>query len=106
MKEKEPYLNDELTIAELAHAMLTNKTYLSRTINIKSGKNFCTYVNEYRIKYSVEIMKKDHRVKVVELAVVSGFHTVASFNMAFRLFMGDTPSEYMRTLKAEELRNH
>lgn len=103
MADEQPYLRDDLTLEELARAMLTNKTYLSRTINLKSGKNFCTYINWYRINYSLKIIEKDVRVKVVELAVMSGFHTVASYNMAFRMFMGDTPSEYIRTQKAKAL---
>lgn len=100
MLEKEPFLNENLSLAELAAEMYTNKTYLSRTINLKSGKNYCQYINQYRVNYAVQVIKKDRRVKVIELAMISGFHSVASFNMAFRLFMGDTPSEYMRTLQA------
>ena len=103
MADEQPYLRDDLTLEELARAMLTNKTYLSRTINLKSGKNFCTYINWYRINYSLTIIEKDVRVKVVELAVMSGFHTVASYNMAFRMFIGDTPSEYIRTQKSKAL---
>ncbi|MDO5443678.1 MAG: AraC family transcriptional regulator [Bacteroidia bacterium] len=105
MADEQPYLRDDLTLAELSRAMLTNKTYLSRTINQKSGRNYCTYINWYRINYSLKIIEKDTRVKVVELAVMSGFHSVASYNMAFRLFMGDTPSEYIRTQKAKALKS-
>ena len=100
MREKEPFLNENLSLAELAAEMYTNKTYLSKTINLKSGKNYCQYINQYRVNYAVQVIKRDRRVKVIELAMISGFHSVASFNMAFRLFMGDTPSEYMRTLQA------
>ena len=103
MKETEPFLDETLSLADLSTAMLTNKTYLSRTINYKSGMHFRPYVNKYRVEHSLKIMQKDRRVKVMELAVLSGFHSVATYNMAFRLFVGDTPSEYMRTLSAKEL---
>ncbi len=103
MKENEPYLDENLSLSDLATVMLTNKTYLSKTINYKSGMHFCPYVNKYRIEYSLKIMNKDNRVRVMELAVLSGFHSVSTFNMAFRLFMGDTPSEYMRTLRSKGL---
>lgn len=103
MQEREPYLDENLSLADLATAMLTNKTYLSKTINIKSGLHFCPYVNRYRVNYSLKIIHRDSRVKVAELALLSGFHSIASFNVAFRLFIGDTPSEYMRTLKAKKL---
>ena len=98
MKEKQPYLEDGFSLTELAVAMCTNKSYLSRTINTYSGFNFCQYVNKYRVEYAIELMRKDKRIKVLELAMTSGFHSVASFNMAFKLHTNDTPSEYMRTL--------
>ena len=103
MQRERPYLDDNFTLAGLATEMLTNKGKLSKTINEKSGRNFCQYVNNYRIQYAVSLMKKDHRLRVVELSLMSGFHSVASFNMAFKLFMNDTPSEYMRTLQAMDL---
>lgn len=103
MQRERPYLDENFTLAELAREMLTNKGMLSKTINTKSNRNFCQYVNSYRIQYAVSLMKKDHRLRVVELSLMSGFHSVASFNMAFKLFMNDTPSEYMRTLQAMEM---
>ena len=102
MQRERPYLDENFTLAELAREMLTNKGMLSKTINTKSNHNFCQYVNSYRIQYAVSLMKQDHRLRVAELSLTSGFHSVASFNMAFKLFMNDTPSEYMRTLQAME----
>lgn len=98
MQEHQPFLEDGFSLTELAAAMYTNKSYLSRTINHYSGYNFCQYVNKYRIEYAIEMMKKDKRIKILELAMTSGFHSVASFNMAFKLHTNDTPSEYMRTI--------
>lgn len=102
MRQARPYLDDNFTLTGLAAEMMTNKGMLSKTINDKSGMNFCKYVNNYRIRYAVSLMQKDRRLKVAELSLMSGFHSVASFNMAFKLFMNDTPSEYMRTLHTRE----
>lgn len=98
MKDHQPYLEDGFSLTELAAMMYTNKSYLSRTINRYSGYNFCQYVNKYRVEYAKEMMQKDRRIKILELAMASGFHSVASFNMAFKLHTNDTPSEYMRTV--------
>ena len=103
MKEKEPYLDEHLTLADMASALYTNKASLSKAINHISGKNYCQYVNKYRVDYAVSLMMKDKRLKVIEIAMMSGFHSLASFNMAFRLFRGDTPSEFMRTAHLSNL---
>jgi len=103
MQKEKPYLDDMFTMTQLATEMMTNKSMLSKTINDMSGKNFCRYVNAYRIQHAVSLMKSDSRLRVGELSLMSGFHSVASFNMAFKLIMNDTPSEYMRTLSSEGL---
>jgi AraC-like DNA-binding protein len=103
MQKERPYLDDGFTLTQLATEMMTNKSMLSKTINDKSGNNFCRYVNSYRVKHALSLMQRDKRLKVSELSMMSGFHTVASFNMAFKLIMNDTPSEYMRTLHSSGL---
>lgn len=103
MQREKPYLDDTFTLTRLATEMMTNKSMLSKTINDKSGNNFCRYVNAYRIRHALSLMQRDRRLKVSELSMMSGFHTVASFNMAFKLIMSDTPSEYMRTLHSAGL---
>ncbi|MBO4917433.1 MAG: helix-turn-helix transcriptional regulator [Bacteroidales bacterium] len=103
MRKERPYLDDSFTMTRLATEMMTNKSMLSKTINEKAGKNFCRYVNTYRIQYAVSLMKRDRMLKVSELSMMSGFHSLASFNMAFKLIMNDTPSEYMRTLHSAGL---
>ena len=103
MQRERPFLDDSFDMERMAREMLTNKSMVSRVINESAGENFCRYVNRYRIRYAVSVMEKDQRVKISELALMCGFHSVVSFNMAFRLFMNDIPSEYMRTLKAKAL---
>lgn len=98
-----PFLRDGFEISDLAEEMLTNRSYLSRAINLYSGRNFCQFVNYHRIKYAVSIMEKDLGYKIQDLSAMSGFHTVVSFNMAFKLFMKETPSEYINRLKVKRL---
>lgn len=104
MQKNQPYLDYSFTLSDLAGALCVNKTLLSKTINKLSGNNFCQYVNKYRVDYAISLMKQDPaRLKVTEVAIAAGFNSVVSFNMAFRLFLDDTPSEYMRTLRAKSL---
>lgn len=103
MQKEKPYLDDTFTMTRLAAEMTTNKSMLSKTINEKSGEHFCRYVNGYRIRHALSLMERDSRLRVGEISLMSGFHSVASFNMAFKQIMNDTPSEYMRTLHASGL---
>ncbi len=103
MNEAKPFLESDFGEDDLSQEMYTNKAYLSRTVNRLSGSNFCQYVNAYRVRYAMDLIQSDHRLKVVDVALMSGFHSVVSFNMAFKLHMNCTPSEYQRNLQAEKL---
>ncbi|MBO6169142.1 MAG: AraC family transcriptional regulator [Bacteroidales bacterium] len=99
MEVRKPYLQDDFSVDDLARMTHTNRLYLSRSINFHSGRNFNQLVNHYRIKYAVALLKKDPGLKMNELSQMCGFHTVVSFNMAFKLNERMTPSEYARSLK-------
>ncbi len=100
MEKNQPYLDENFNLDGFATKLYTNKVYLSRTVNTLSGRNFRQFVNYYRVRYSTELFRKDPRLKVEELALMSGFHTVVSYNMAFHLFMNETPSEWMRRYRS------
>ncbi len=95
MEQKAPYLKEDFCLDSFARDLLTNRVYLSRTINIYSGQNFRQFVNYYRVRYSIGLMKNDKHMMVDELAALSGFHSSVSYNTAFRLFMHESPKEWM-----------
>ena len=95
-EEEKPYLDENITVGQIAKKLYTNKAYLSRAINDYTGKNFCQFVNYHRIMYSMEIFKENPGYRVSELAEASGFHTIVSFNMAFRLVTNESPGEWCK----------
>ena len=97
-KEK-PFLNGDLTINDIVAVVFTNKLYISRAISQHTGRNFCQFVNYHRVMYSVECFRKNPELKVAELWPMCGFNTIVSYNMAFRLFMGENPSDWCRKEK-------
>ena len=102
-KEK-PFLNGDLTINDIVAVAFTNKLYISRAISQYTGRNFCQFVNYHRVMYCVECFRKNPELKVAELWPMCGFNTIVSFNMAFRLFMGENPSDWCRKEKIRMFR--
>ena len=99
METKRPFLQEDFSLDDLARMTSTNRLYLSKAINFHSGRNFNQLVNYYRIKYAIDLIKKDSGLRMSDVAFMSGFHTTVSFNMAFKLNEHTTPSEYARNLK-------
>lgn len=99
-----PYLDGDLTINDVVKEVYSNKVYISKAICHYTGRNFRQFVNYYRVIHSMELFRANLEMKVAELAEKSGFNTVVSYTMAFRLFMNETPSEWCRKERAKILK--
>ncbi|MFA5713346.1 MAG: AraC family transcriptional regulator [Bacteroidales bacterium] len=99
--EEKPFLESNINIKEVAAYLYTNKTYLSRLINDHFNSNFCQFVNYYRIEEAKRLFLENSSVTVQELCDLSGFGSIASFNISFRIFAGSTPAEWCREKRIE-----
>lgn len=102
---EKPFLDNKLTINDVVRSLYTNKLYISRAISQFTGRNFCQFVNYYRVIYSMQCFRENPDLKIYELATMSGFNSIVSYNMAFRLFMGENPSEWCRKEKTRKIKN-
>ena len=93
---EKPYLNSSLTINDVVEVVFSNKLYISRAISQFAGKNFCQFVNYYRVVHSLELFRQNPSMKISDLAIQSGFNSNVSFGMAFNLFMGQKPGDWCR----------
>ena len=94
LESAKPFLNERFTLEDMARAMGTNKSYLSKVVNSCSGMNFSQFVNSYRVRYAMELYRNDPKLKVSELAMMSGFNSGPSITFAFKLFLGKGPKEW------------
>lgn len=71
--EKEKlYLNPEIKLIDIARRIGTNKTYLSRALNTRLSKNFCQFVNHYRIREACLMFLNDPGLDIRPLAEQCG----------------------------------
>lgn len=105
MEEKEVFTNAKLSLSDLAQSLGTNTNYVSRLLNEGLKTSFADYVNAYRIKYFIKILKEDKNQSKTFLfhAYNSGFNSKSAFNRAFKRYTGKTPSEYFVNLDVPDL---
>ena len=97
-----PYLEGrKITVDEVSKVLYTNKVYLSKAVKLHSGMNFCQYVNRHKIDYAVKIFRENPQLRITELAQMSGFNSVTSFNISFRAFMDMSPGDWCRKFRNE-----
>ncbi|GHU64455.1 hypothetical protein FACS1894123_09140 [Bacteroidia bacterium] len=95
---KQPYLQEDFSLTKMAHDLNINPAYLSKAINSKENMNFNSLVNFYRIEKVKELMLQEDSQKYTlkHIYLSSGFKNQSSFNKAFKMQEGITPSEYLK----------
>jgi AraC-like DNA-binding protein len=100
--QEKPFLDDKVTLSELARDVGIPEHHFSMTINIERGMNFFHFINAYRVAEAKSLLMegdiKDDTV--LEVAYRSGFQSKASFNRIFKKVTGYTPSEFRKTYRA------
>ena len=102
MQTERPFLNAELTVQDLSKQLNISRHHLTEILNNDIGKNFFTFVNEYRVE-EVKRRLLDERFEhltIVAIAFESGFNSKSTFNSIFKQNTGSTPSQW----KAEALK--
>ncbi|MFK8007205.1 MAG: helix-turn-helix domain-containing protein [Saprospiraceae bacterium] len=95
-----PYLETELTLAQLSEQINIPSHYLSQVINEKLKCNFLDFINGYRIEEAKEKLAdiKFNHYTIVAVAFESGFNSKSAFYSAFKKQVGATPSSYRKSL--------
>ncbi|MCP4137203.1 MAG: response regulator [bacterium] len=98
MRENKEYLESSFNIDEMGANTGLSRHKISEVINSKLGKNFNTFVNEYRVKRLVdEVTGEDLKKRtILEIYLEYGFNSKSVFNTAFKKFTGKTPKEFFK----------
>jgi len=97
LEEDKPFKNPDFNIQALAEALNTNVYYISRAVNVGSGSNFNMLLNSFRISY-VKSMLDSGAIKKYTIDYIyaeAGYKYRSTFNSAFKLITGMTPSNYV-----------
>ena len=98
MRESKPYLNQLLTLDNLAAQTFMPARQLSQVINRHFDKNFFEFINGYRIEESKILLAKEENAKITMLEIMAqaGFNSKATFNTFFKKLVGETPTQYRK----------
>ena len=101
MESKKPFLVESFSLSDLSAGVFTNKSYVSKAINRSSSLNFRRFVNRYRVAYAQEIFKQNMALRVQDLTMLSGCHSIQTFCAVFKLFTGETPRDWCARMRKE-----
>ncbi|WP_175392730.1 helix-turn-helix domain-containing protein [Aquimarina megaterium] len=95
------FTKSNITISRLAENFNTNSRYLSKVINIYKKKNFNNYINDLRINFAIEKLKKEKQFRNYTIKAISdeiGYGKAESFSKAFYKRTGIYPSFFIKQL--------
>jgi AraC-like DNA-binding protein len=98
MQTHKDYLNNDLSLTDLAGNIGTSPQLLSQYLNEVEGVSFFDYINGLRIAAVLEMMRDpaNTHCTLMELATAAGFNSKSHFNNCFRKVTGTTPSAWRK----------
>jgi AraC-like DNA-binding protein len=100
VESKKPYIDRDLSIHDLAEQIGISRHHITQVLNEKHGRNFFTFINEYRVKEVIERLSdpKFNNYTILAIAFDSGFNSKTTFNSIFKNQTGLTPSQYRQKM--------
>lgn len=90
------YLSPELSREDLAQIVHLNNARFARMIKENTGTNFNGYVNELRINYAIELLKRHPNYTIRAIADEAGFNSTPILYSMFKKKTGMTPYEFKK----------
>ncbi|MCR5235714.1 MAG: AraC family transcriptional regulator [Lachnospiraceae bacterium] len=92
------YIKNNLTADDLSQGTMAemagiSKDYFSRIFKNVTGMNYTKWLNMIRLEKASELLSEEGKT-LTEVAMLSGFQSIPSFNRVFRAEKGMAPGEY------------
>lgn len=94
MNDKSLYKNPNLNLQDLSKEINISSHQLSQFLNNNLGKNFTSFVNEFRINEACRIITSNDKLTLESVGYDVGFNSKSTFFAAFKKHTGTTPLNY------------
>lgn len=91
------HYKENLSLDIVSENIHLNKYYISKIMNKTLNISFTEYINNLRIMNACDLLKNTDN-KISYIAEEVGFGTIRSFNRAFYMVMGNTPTNYRKSI--------
>lgn len=89
------HLESTLSLQTLSRRFGMNQAYVSRALNQGLDLSFSQFINGLRVEHAKAMITREE-INLLDVALSSGFGSKASFNRAFKLHEGSSPSDFKR----------
>jgi AraC-like DNA-binding protein len=107
LKDNLCYLNSSYGLEQLAIDLKKSKSSLSHIINNEGNTNFSDLINNMRVEKAKELLSSNDfdNYTIIAIGLECGFNSKSTFYLAFKKFIGITPSEFRSNKNSIVLNN-
>lgn len=98
------HYKEKITLPQVAKAVGTSASYLSRVLSNTNSLGFAGYLDELRISYA-QMLLRTTDMKIAEIAKASGYSNIRTFNRKFKEHFFQSPTELRKDEKQESKNN-
>jgi AraC-like DNA-binding protein len=104
MRESKPYLEPELTLADLAQRVGVPPRHVSQLVNSRFGMNVSSYLNQCRVEEAARLLEDLPDKPMKSVMFESGFKSKSVFNREFQRWKRASPTEFRNTRNGSSVR--
>ena len=93
------YLNSEIKVSDVADALNVNLRIITNCLKVERGCSLTQLLKNYRIEHAKQLIVNHPELKMVNIAMESGYANERSFFRDFKQATGMTPSEWQTAQK-------
>ena len=103
MEKEQLYLDSDLNMSKVATRLGVHRNDVSMVVNTSKGISFSQLVNTYRIEHAKQQLLLNPDIKILNVAIGSGFSSDTSFFRTFKAIVGVTPKEWITQQTTDRL---
>lgn len=107
LENGKPYKNPNFSLSDLADITEVDKVKVSYTINKVMDTNFTSLINKYRVDEFIMLSNSQEykNYSILGIASEAGFSSKSTFYKAFKEIKGQTPKEFFKDDRADDLQS-
>ncbi len=91
------HYKEDITVTSIADDLQISKSSVSHIFSSRLAMSFSDHINALRLNDAMNLLKGKN-YSITEIAALSGFATIRTFNRVFRKQYGISPSDYRKRL--------
>ena len=91
------HVDEELTVEKLSQVAHLSRFHFHRQFTAYMGLTVASYLKRLRLKRAAYQLVYRRNMKVIDIALASGFESSEAFSRAFKSSIGQSPSEFRKT---------